>query len=268
MGVSASGSGGPSSNLIGGSSSAWGNTITGSGGSGIYVVGSGTMNNLFAANSISGNTGEGVLIFGSASGNTVGGTSAGYANTITSNGSSGIIISGSGTSNNVVEGDFIGTDAADDTGLGNTGTGVEIGGGATDNTIGGTAADAGDVIVSNLIGVEIGNSGTSDNLVEGDFIGTDAAGDAGLGNTVDGVQILDNASNNTIGGSSSGAGNVIAGNGYDGVSLNGSGVSGNLVAGNIIFDNGSAGVALSSSGAGGPSSNAIGVVFLGLRQHH
>ena len=86
-------------------------------------------------------------------------------------------------------GDDIGTDAAGDAGLGNTLVGVTIYSGATDNTIGGTTADAADVIAGNLGGVGIENTGTSDNVVEGNFIGTDVAGDTDLGNFV-GIQIL------------------------------------------------------------------------------
>ena len=53
-----------------------------------------------------------------------------------------------------------------------------------------------------------------------------------LGNAVFGVNI-DNASNNTIGGTSTGAGNVISGNNW-GVRLGGGNATGNLVLGNSI----------------------------------
>ena len=184
------------------------------------------------------------------SGNTVAGC------TIASN-QGGVNISGSGTSHNVVEGDYIGTDAAGDAGLGNTLVGVTIYSGATDNTIGGTTADAADVIAGNLGGVGIENLDTTGNVVEGNFIGTDVAGDTDLGNFV-GIQILGGATDNTIGGTASGAGNTIADNGFDGVTLTGPETTGNLVAGNTISWNGNDGVAVSDSSSGGPTGNAIG----------
>ncbi len=56
------------------------------------------------------------------------------------------------------------------------------------NTIGGTVGGAADVISGNKgWGVEI--DGSSDNLVEGDFIGTDATGTIALGNAQGGVNI-------------------------------------------------------------------------------
>ena len=100
--IIASSSGGPSGNVFGGSSAAYGNTITGNGGAGIYVFGSGTVNNLFAANTISDNTGDGVdfvaSILGGPSGNTIGGTSAGAGNTISDNVGDGVKFYGAGIS--------------------------------------------------------------------------------------------------------------------------------------------------------------------------
>ena len=53
-------------------------------------------------------------------------------------------------------------------------------------------------------------TGTTGNVVQGNFIGTNAAGTTGLGNANVGVDIASGASGNTIGGTASGAGNVIA----------------------------------------------------------
>ena len=76
-------------------------------------------------------------------------------------------------------------------------------------------------------------SGTSGNVVLGNLIGTDINGTANLGNTVSGVLIQNQATANTVGGTSSGAANVLSGNGT-GVYLGGSGTSGNVVLGNLI----------------------------------
>ena len=65
-------------------------------------------------------------------------------------------------------------------------------GGAQSNTIGGTTAAARNVIPGNLHeGVLVGGSGTSSNLVEGNFIGTDSTGKVllGISSQVDGVYV-------------------------------------------------------------------------------
>ena len=53
------------------------------------------------------------------------------------------------------------------------------------------------------------------------------------------MAIFDGATHNTVGGTVSGAGNVISGNGQDGVYISDSGTTGNLVAGNDIGTNSS-----------------------------
>jgi parallel beta-helix repeat protein len=253
---SASNPGGPTGNFIGGSSSAFGNDITSNGGSGILVFGSAISGNLIAANTISDNTGDGVDIYagtsgGGPTGNTIGGTSAGYANIITSNSGNGIYISGSGATGNLVAGNFIGTDSGDDIGLGNSDSGVRIDNGASGNTI------SSNVITSNSgNGIYISGSGATDNLAAGNFIGTDSGDDIGLGNSVSGVRIDDGASGNTI------SGNVIASNAFDGVTIDGDGTSDNLVADNYLGTDsaGDTGLGNDDSGVavfGGASSNTI-----------
>jgi parallel beta-helix repeat protein len=110
--------------------------------------------------------------------------------------------------NNQIIGDFIGMDV---TGTVAEGNGMGVVAYGTGNTIGGTAPVARNVIGGNAdFGVWLRNNG---NVVEGNYLGTDHTGTKAFGNTV-GVQ--DDWSN-TIGGSASGAGNVISGNGLDGI---------------------------------------------------
>ena len=71
-------------------------------------------------------------------------------------------------------------------------------------------------------GVYISDSGTTGNLVEGDFIGTDSTGVLALPNYI-GVFVLYGATSNTIGGTAGAARNVISGNSGDGVEIIGSG---------------------------------------------
>ena len=173
--------------------------------------------------------GEGVFLGPGATGNTIGGTAAAARNIVSANNSYGVYIYR--TSGNVVEGDFIGTDVSGTLALGNNeyGYGVYIYG-STGNTIGGTATGAGDVISGNTSdGVYIVTS--SGNLVEGDLIGVTAAGNVPLGNGGDGVFSFE-AAQNTIGGTTASARNIISANGGSGVELKDS--SKNLVEGDYI----------------------------------
>ena len=71
-------------------------------------------------------------------------------------------------------GNLIGTDVTGAYPLGNVGDGVRIVDGASGNTVGGTITEAANVISHNGInGVYLAGSGTSDNVVLGNFIGTD-----------------------------------------------------------------------------------------------
>ena len=161
-------------------------------------------------NGSDGNQGDGVLITGGSSYNTIGGTSAALRDLISGNANNGVEITGSGTSHNLVEGDYIGTNSSGDFPLPNGSRsslfdedGVLIGPGASYNTVGGTTGWARDVISGNTKnGVEIHGSGAMDNVVEGDFIGTDYSGSHALGNGFDGVVIDAGASHDTVGGTS------------------------------------------------------------------
>ena len=87
-------------------------------------------------------------------------------------------------------------------------------------------------------------------MVLGNYIGIDATASADLGNMLSGVRII-NAPNNTVGGSQSGEGNVIAFNGSSGISagksLEDTSVS-NSIRGNAIYGNGALGIDLGNDG--------------------
>lgn len=123
-----------------------------------------------------------------------------------------------GTSdNNVIQGNYIGTNAAGTGAIGNTNYGMLFDS-SDNNTIGGLAAGAGNVISGNGgRGMSIWN-GSTGNVVQGNLIGTNAAGTAALGNGYFGLEI-DNAFSNTIGGTTSAARNVISGNTDDGIAI-------------------------------------------------
>ena len=236
---------GASNNMIGGTVAGARNVISGNN-VGVRIsdiAGSGTQGNQVEGNYIGtdvtgaaalGNSSNGVQIGIGGSNNMIGGTAAGAGNVISGNGIHGVLIDTS--DNNTVAGNFIGTDANGTAALGNSHQGVLIlgSGSASSNTIGGTAAGARNVISGNNVGVRISSPGTQGNQVEGNYIGTDVTGTAALGNSTQGVVILGGASNNTIGGTAAGAGNVISGNEAEGVLIRLSGTSGNQVQGNLI----------------------------------
>jgi hypothetical protein len=236
---------GATENTIGGPLAGEGNVLAANGGDGVGLGDPGTSGNVVQGNLIGtdrsgtsplGNGNRGVGIYAGASGNLVGGTAPGDGNTIADNGWEGVAIIGASAS--VVEGNRIGTDVSGLKAIGNHLDGVGIWGGSTDNTIGGPAAGAGNLISGNATnygaGVGISDAGTSGNLVQGNLIGTDATGRAPLGNTYDGVDISNGASNNTIGGAVPGDENVISSNLGTGVSMSGAGTTGNVVARNFI----------------------------------
>ena len=180
------------------------------------------------------------------------------------NGQDGIRLTDSGTSDNTIDGNYIGTDytgttaiGADNNPLGNIGDGVIIISGALANTIGGTTAGDGNVISGNLAnGVAVSGSGTVDNVVAGNIIGLDFSGSTAidansdsLGNHGEGVEIDGEASDNTIGGATAGAANIISGNIFDGVGLF-TGASGNTVQGNRIGTDLTGETALGNQGNG------------------
>jgi hypothetical protein len=141
-----------------------------------------------------GNTTAGI----SGSGMTIGGTAAGAGNVISGN-SSGMF-----ASSDVIEGNLIGTDYSGTKPIAN-GTGILAYG---SNVIGGTAPGAGNVVSGNATGIQL--NGTGD-VIQGNYIGTDVTGTLAVGNS-DGVVVQYGASNNTIGGTTAAARNVISGN--------------------------------------------------------
>ncbi len=262
-----------SNNTIGGTATGAGNLISGNTFEGVQINNANTTGNVLLGNRIGtnaagsaalGNGRIGVVILGGAANNTIGGTAAGAGNLISGNGDTGVQIQDANTNGNLVRGNLIGTDFNGTAMVANGAHGVGIVGGAANNTIGGTAAGARNIISGNTNhGVAINVTNTSNNQVLGNFIGTDVNGTAAIGNGSDGVNIRGAASNNTIGGTAAGARNVISGNGYDGVSINEAGTSGNVVLGNFIGTdvNGTAKLGNAHNGAviwKGATANTIG----------
>jgi titin len=228
---------GANSNHIGGSVAADRNIISGNGINGVYIY-NGSSGNLVegcymgtdaTGTSRVANGSRGVRI--DSSGNTIGGTVPGAGNVISGNSGNGIYLNGSSSSNNLVQGNFVGTDANGTNALGNGNSGINISG-AAQNVIGGTASGAGNLVSGNLsAGILLSGSGTIGNQIQGNRIGTDLTGQNALPNALEGVNCI-GAVSNIIGGSTPGAGNLICGNTTRGLWLQNS--SWNTIAGNSI----------------------------------
>jgi hypothetical protein len=158
-----------------------------------------------------------------------------------------VIINGKGTNHNQVLGNFIGTDVSGTIAVGN-GRGIAILNGAGLTTVGGTTAGARNVISGNgSEGVFFNGSATNGNKVLGNFIGADISGAVGLGNAGDGISFTNLANLNDVGGTATGAGNVIAFNGGNGVFVDDG--APNRISRNSIFANFLLGIDLNTSSA-------------------
>ncbi|MDQ3913306.1 MAG: CSLREA domain-containing protein [Actinomycetota bacterium] len=139
------------------------------------------------------------------------------------------------TERNKIQGNFIGTDPSGTQDLGNGIDGVSVFE-ARDTIVGGTTRAARNVISGNTgDGVRIAE-GSTRNDVQGNLIGVTASGTGALGNDRLGVDI-ERAFNNTVGGTTVAARNVISANGVGGVMIggdDGSRSGNNKVQGNFI----------------------------------
>jgi uncharacterized repeat protein (TIGR01451 family) len=248
-------------NTISGITPGAGNVISGNHGSGISLTNTGAF--LIAGNEIgtsaSGasalpNQGDGIDASAASAAATIGGTTQAARNIISGNAMNGVLLGGTGDFTDLVQGNYIGPDAAGAIAMGNADSGIDIQG-TPQNTIGGTVAHAGNLISANGTGtnpfrkdgitLESGSPGASANLIQGNLIGTDLTGTANLGNAGYGIQLV-HASNITIGGPVAGAANAIAFNRADGVRVNG-GID-NLITANAISANTGAGIGLIQGG--------------------
>lgn len=176
------------------------------------------------------NANVGVFINGTTT-NLIGGTAPAARNILSGN-AYGVFMSSAGATGNMVQGNYIGMDKSGAVALGNTNDGVLLQTSPSNNTIGGTASGAGNVISGNTTdGVSL--FGANNNMVQGNLIGADATGALDRGNGRYGVIIRSGATGNTIGGTLSGARNVISGNDVDGINISESS-NNNTVLGNYI----------------------------------
>jgi len=173
--------------------------------------------------------------------NTIGGGNVIYGN------DRGVNIYGYGSSGNVVVGNYIGTDATGNTAIpgmrNNIGVSISFG---SENIVGGSTEAERNVISGN------GHDGVyiafgDGNIVLGNYIGVGADGETDVHNHV-GVGIKEHSENNTIGGTGSGEGNLIAFNDDEGVRVEDSIATGNTILGNSIHSNRGKGIGLVDGG--------------------
>lgn len=156
---------------------------------------------------------------------TVGGTAPGVGNVIANSSQEGLELNF--TAHMRVQGNYIGTDVTGSAAQGNS-TGIYVAY-STDVQLGGADLGARNVISANGWGVYLWT--TNDSRVEGNYIGTDAAGSRALGN--DAGLVVQDCGAPVVGGVAPGAGNVISGNTGTGIVLQGL-TTGVQVAGNRI----------------------------------
>ena len=200
------------------------------------------------------NQNDGIGIFSgtsaaTANGNIIGGSLLADRNLISGNTHNGVVINaqnGGRTLNNIVAGNYIGTNLSGTEAVANGADGILINdagnGTATGNRIGGTASVTPDGPCTgecNLVsgngynGIGVWHAGAPNNIVEGNFVGVNAAGSWVIRNANIGVE-LNETPNNTVGGTTAAARNILSGNAGAGVFITGAASTGNLVTGNYI----------------------------------
>ena len=246
-------------NIIGGTTAEERNIISGNNGAGVVIQGIASTNTTLRGNYIGvgiggtedlGNSGNGVTLTSTTT-MTVGGTAAGAGNLISGNG--GIGLSLNVASLITIQGNTIGTNAAGTAALANN-QGIVLQD-SSDNVIGGTATAARNLVSGNTLeGIVVRGASSSNNAIQGNYIGVNTSGTGDLGNGGVGVNIFD-APANTIGGTVAGARNVISGNNAGGISIgftlgSGASVGENRIEGNYIGTNATGNGAIANTGAG------------------
>jgi hypothetical protein len=251
-------------NIIGGSAEGAGNVISGHDSSSGGIVLSNSSGTTIQGNRIGTNAAgtaalpniNGIITYCSSSSidnTTIGGQEPGMGNLISGNSKAGIHFqAGSTGENNRMLGNTIGTNAEKNAAIPN-GSGVIVSSGESGVAIGGTASGAGNLISGNTgQGIYLSNETTKNTVVQGNRIGTDGTGAGPLGNGTDGIYI-ERALGSTIGGTASGAANIIAYNGRSGVQLvygdsPAPQVRKNAIRGNAIYGNAALGIDFSIDG--------------------
>ena len=172
---------------------------------------------------------------------TIGGTALADRNLVSGNGNIGMFVGmGVFTGSILVQGNLVGTNAAGTAAVpNNDGMVTDSNGFGGTYTIGGSAANAGNVFSGNMArGLFVGSFGTGTAfIVQGNLMGTDATGTLPVPNGNIGIRAVSNGL--VVGGIGAGEGNVVAYNLGGGVTVDGGSYTGISIRGNSIHDNGS-----------------------------
>ena len=207
------------------------------------------------------NAAFGIAVFGGSSNNIIGGTGAGEGNiivgSIATGGSFNGFLQGGGTgvsiegTANVLQGNYIGVDATGVTAAANEGGGVvDIGSGTI---IGGTSASAGNVISGNTgDGILLSGAQT---IVQGNTLGLSADHASEVANSGANIRTQFDTTEVLIGGTVSGAANMIYAAGGPGVAIESNAGQNVSVLGNAIYDNSALGIDIASNGVSANDAN-------------
>lgn len=256
-GRAAAGNAGDGITLLGGAGTRVGGVAAGDGNliganlsGGVYIAAA-SSNNAVCGNLVGvdetgkkamGNRFSGIMIHGS-TGNEIGGRVAGARNVISGNRQDGITLTNA--TFNRVQGNYVGVSADGSVGVANEYDGISLLK-STGNTIGGSDATERNVVSGNAYhGIDLA-VGSSDNVVRGNLVGTDATGSAALANSLNGIKI--ESARNMVGGL--GCGNLVSGNKHNGILLMGSGSFSNAIYGNLVGTTAAGTAALMNAGSG------------------
>jgi len=205
--------------------------------------------------------------------NVIGGTASGAGNVISSNSYHGIFLGSSSTEHTIIQGNLIGTDPTGMQAMGNGQSGISVSSGKN-NLIGGSTAEERNIVSGNILNgilLHSQNQEAGHNIVQGNYVGLTADGLSRLPNSSGsgvsaGIQIY--STGNTIGGSNPGEENVVSGNRNQGIVLDSTNATDNLIIGNIIGLN-AYGTAIVSNGSSGieiifAASNMVGGTATGM----
>jgi hypothetical protein len=221
------------------------NVISGNDDDNVRISGAGSTNNTVELNKVGTNAaGTASVESGSADVGIymVNAVSSSISSNIVSGNGVGILIEGGGASGggtgHVIRGNIVGTDLTLAAPIPNTDNGIWINNGSN-NIVGGDGQ--GNVVAGNNRGIYIKDDGAtnpaSNNTVLGNIIGTNGSGATSLGNTLEGI-LIEDGSDNIIGGDDPTDRNVISKNGAHGVRIWNTAApgpaSGNRIIGNYI----------------------------------
>lgn len=175
-------------NLLGGAGPGEGNLVSGNGFVGISVMNGaqttieGNLVGTDASGSAAFANGMAGIIVDSSTDTLIGGTTAAARNVVSGNRGTGIVIA-PGSTGTLVRGNYVGTDKTGSNAVPNAGDGIALWGGSSGNSIGGSAAGAGNVIAGNeAAGIVLrdgtGNAISGNSIFSNAGLGIDLLGDA------------------------------------------------------------------------------------------